>query len=722
MNRSFALFSALAVTAALMVSTPVAAAAGAPTPPPSAGHGPDHGSPQSGCDPIDPSACLLPFPNDYFTVPDTSTETGRRIAFSPGMMPQNIAGTPIDPAEWNRNDGFSPGTPILTRVPGVDLTKTKAAPITDIGASLDHDAPIVLLDTRTGKRTAYWAELDANATDPARQALIIHPAANLAEGTRYIVALRSMRDRTGHLIPPGPAFAAYADSQNGGGKHGTGKVDSRRLAQMKKIFATLEKAGVGTHSLYLAWDFTVASERGLSERMLHIRDDAFRQLGDKDLDDKRVQGRSPRFAVDSVQNFSECGADGCQTGENDQIARRVAGRVFVPCYLDESGCPTGATFHYSNGSSLPSQIPGNERAANFICNIPRSAVSGGRIHKVHPSLYGHGLLGSADEVDSGKLYTVGDDHDIMFCASDWIGLARDDRATAAEAYSDFSKFPTVADRGQQGMLDFLYLGRAMIHPDGFAANPAFQFDKNGRTESVIDTRELLYLGGSQGGIMGGALTAVAPDFTRGVLGVPGMNYSLLLNRSVDFAPFQAIFDQNYPDKLDQQIIFGLLQMLWDRSEAGGYAHHMTTDTYPNTPAHQVLLLASYGDHQVSTWSAAVEARTIGARIRTPILDPGRAQEKTPFWGVPRMEHSPYHGAATITLWDIGPLRTVDGEVEGTPPPPIANVPNSEGVDPHGPDATETAAGQEQLATFLLDGVVVDTCGDHPCYLDRWTGP
>ena len=39
-----------------------------------------------------------------------------------------------------------------------------------------------------------------------------------------------------------------------------------------------------------------------------------------------------------------------------------------------------------------------------------------------------------------------------------------------------------------------------------------------------------------------------------------------------------------------------------------------------------------------------------------------------------------------------------------------------------PDATETAAGQEQLATFLLDGVVVDTCGDHPCYLDRWTGP
>jgi hypothetical protein len=143
------------------------------------------------------------------------------------------------------------------------------------------------------------------------------------------------------------------------------------------------------------------------------------------------------------------------------MARRVAGNVFVPCYLDETNCPTGATFLYSEGSSLPTQMPGNERAANFICNIPRSAVSGEQIRKVHPSLYGHGLLGSASEVDSGKLFTIGDDHGIMFCATDWIGLARDDRPTAADAYRDISGFPTAADRGQQGMLDFLYLGRAM---------------------------------------------------------------------------------------------------------------------------------------------------------------------------------------------------------------------------------------------------------------------
>jgi hypothetical protein len=62
--------------------------------------------------------------------------------------------------------------------------------------------------------------------------------------------------------------------------------------------------------------------------------------------------------------------------------------------------------------------------------------------------------------------------------------------------------------------------------------------------------------------MGGALTALAPDFTKSVLGVPGMNYSTLLNRSVDWEgefidparqpglPAYASFNYNaYPDKV-----------------------------------------------------------------------------------------------------------------------------------------------------------------------------
>ena len=53
-------------------------------------------------------------------------------------------------------------------------------------------------------------------------------------------------------------------------------------------------------------------------------------------------------------------------------------------------------------------------------------------------------------------------------------------------------FASLPDRGQQGMLNFLYLGRAMIHPLGFSNDPAFQW--NGR--SLIDTQRLYYDGGS----------------------------------------------------------------------------------------------------------------------------------------------------------------------------------------------------------------------------------
>ena len=68
---------------------------------------------------------------------------------------------------------------------------------------------------------------------------------------------------------------------------------------------------------------------------------------------------------------------------------------------------------------------------------------------------------------------------------------------------------------------------------------------------MIDTTRLFYDGNSQGGIMGGGLTAVAPDFDRAVLGVPGMNYSTLLQRSVDFDTYAADHHPELPeDDLD----------------------------------------------------------------------------------------------------------------------------------------------------------------------------
>lgn len=611
---------------------------------------------------------LLPWPNDALTKRDKTTDTGRRLDLPRSLMPRNKDGVRIDPTDMNRGDGFSPGSMIIVRIPGLDndeaLKRSRLPGLANLSASLAKRSPVVVFNARTGKRHPVWAELDENATSDANRVLIVRPAKNFKEGQRYVVVLRHLKNKNGKPI-------------------------KRKHSGWKPFKRGLRKAGVKGHGgIYRVWSFTVASERSLAGRMLHIRDDAFGSLGDKNLRDLKVAGKAPTFTIDSVTNLT--------AAEDDRIARRVEGTMTVPCYLT-NGCAPGGQFTFSK-KGLPEYH--GTTTAKFTCRIPRSALDSANPPKARPSLYGHGLLGSPDEVNAGNVRSMANEHNFVFCATAWAGFASEDLGNIVSAISDFSRFNTVADRMQQGFLNQLLLGRLMIHSQGLSSNAAFQ--KNGR--SVIDTRRLFFDGNSQGGIMGGGLTAVAPDFNRAVLGVPGMNYSTLLQRSVDFDAYATLIYPAYPDESTRQLMFALLQLLWDRGEANGYAQHMTSDPLPNTPAHNVLMHVAFGDHQVSDTTAEVEARTIGARGYKPVLDSGRSPWKR-FQLIPSIGKFPFRGSA-IVMWD-----------SGTPAPPITNTPNRGGDDPHS-DPRSTVAARVQKSEFLkINGRVVDVCGGNPCKSD-----
>ena len=130
------------------------------------------------------------------------TSTRRRCRPTP-------AACAIDPTEWNRNDGFSPGSMIVTYVAGLDLAASGAAPITDIGASLRpgpadraarhrHRAALAVL--RRARRAGRPAR-PARARSSGRRS-------NLIEGHRYVVALRNLRDASGAPIAAGPRLPA----------------------------------------------------------------------------------------------------------------------------------------------------------------------------------------------------------------------------------------------------------------------------------------------------------------------------------------------------------------------------------------------------------------------------------------------------------------------------------------------------------------------------------
>jgi hypothetical protein len=142
---------------------------------------------------------------------------------------------------------------------------------------------------------------------------------------------------------------------------------------------------------------------------------------------------------------------------------------------------------------------------------------------------------------------------------------------------------------------------------------------------------------------------------------------------------------------------------------------------------------AFGDHQVTNWSAAVEARSIGAYLRTPALDDFRDPTLgyQYFGEIPAIPSYPWGGSA-ITVWDSGPIRASCSL--GTAAPLFVNVPHFAGCpagkpqdqwggeDPH-EEPRNTVANRAMKAAFLApDGVVTDQCGTGlACHSRGWMG-
>ena len=673
----------LAVFAALLVAVPASAAP----------------RPSRTCDFLDPAVCLQPWPNDFF-------RKDGRINLARSAMPGDKDGKRIDPSAWNRNDGFSPGQTIITRVPGLDnaraFRRTNPVQLSDLSRYTARRAPILVINAATGQRHPVWAELDPHPKRRADVNLQIRPARNWDEGARYIVALRNLKNARGGTIGARAAFKLYRD----GRKTSNRLIESRRK-HMNSIFRTLRRAGVGRKSLFLAWDFTVASQRNLTERVLHMRTEAFDMLGDSSLADGQIQGTAPAFTVTNVETITD----------EPGVATRIDGTFQVPCYVDSPGCEPGGGFTYpSRRSNLPQRNPATMRTAPFHCNLPQSATPSKPALNVQ---YGHGLLGTGRQVyTEPDINRMAENHNAMYCATNWTGMDQPGIPFAVQTLQNLSLFSKFADRLQQGFLDQLYLGRLMAHPQGLASHEAFRQGN----QPLFDPTHLYWDSNSQGGIMGGALSALAPDFYNAVLGVPGMNYSLLLRRSVDFDNYATIMYRQYSNERERPLVLGLMQMLWDRGENNGYAQHIVDDPLPGTHVHKLLMHVAIGDHQVTTIQADVMARTIGASVRQPAIDEGRSNELKPLFGIPPIGSFPFTGDAAMVYWDAGPIRTVNGEILGTEPAPLSEVPNRTGKDPHSLPRRDPEA-QRQKVEFLVNGRVIDVCGQAgSCYAGGWAGP
>ncbi|MCO5315484.1 MAG: hypothetical protein M9938_04885 [Solirubrobacterales bacterium] len=686
-----------------------------------------------------PSVCMTPFPSDRYTKAAPSSKTGRLIDFKSAAMPVNKDAKPIDPAAYLASDGFSQGQTLLVRVPGLDtpdaLARTNPPSLASPGRYTDAGSPVVVINAKTGQRHPIWVELDSKASSAANTQLMIHPMVNWDAGTRYLVALRNLKSAGGRTLTAPMGFRYYRDVLP------TGKAAiNQRRSHFEDIFRRLRNRQIKRSDLYLAWDFTVASDESNSTRALTMRDKAFATLDDSDLDDREVAGSAPDFTVTGVD-----------LNPKPEIARLVKGTFKVPCYMKDGygePCGPGAVLNLDSGGR-PAQ--NGSYTANFQCTVPKVVTDNGGFGS-NPEygrslVYGHGLMGSiSGEIKSGGQAML-NDRGFVICGTDEIGMSTGDLLTVVKALGDLSSFPEVADRLQQGLLNEMFLARLMIHSDGLASKQAFRIDPGAGDKSLVPGGDgnaaadlnlnpalrtgqnvrAYYRGNSQGGIMGGALTALTPDFDRTSLGVTGMNYSVLLTRSSAWdsgsVKYSTFFNPAYPSELNRPLALGLVQMLWDRGEPNGYAHRMTDNPLPNTPPHKVLMDIAFGDHLVTNWQANVQARTIGAKAMSPFVYDGRWAGVDGQWGIESIAGYPYDGSA-ITYWDIGPERPGlnPGEVIGTNPPPLTNVAPTTGEDPHEAPRV-TPAAVEMSDRFLRDdGAVTNQCGGTACVSWGFTAP
>jgi hypothetical protein len=651
------------------------------------------------CEILNDVECFLPYPSSRFLEP-APTPTGYRLNFPLAGMPVQL-GQPIDPTPLRKLDGFSPTVQVLMHFPGnVDLAQSNVSRLLEATrthdlSSLAANHPTVLIDAETGERVLHWCEADARATAPeyeARQIFFLRPARSLSPGRRYVVAVRDLVHADGTPVRPEPAFAALRD-----GRPTTIPAVEARRAQMEDVFSALGAAGVPRDDLVLAFDFVTQSDAGLTGQMLSMREQAFTWLA--------AQSGQTFSVTETIQR------DCSQAGE--QIWRIVRGTYQVPLFLTEDPLAKLLSEGVLNADANGTPVQNGVTNPPFTVALPCSAMdaNGNRIDRP-PLMLGHGLFGTGrgfvEDVGnalSEEIGTLGvESFDYIPAGTDWWGLSSRDIQGVLQSWIvqkvifDLSHFDRLPDRLRQGQLNTLVLAR-MMKEGRFNSDPAFQLP-SGQGALPGSGTEMYYFGASLGGIMGLMFSALTPDVQRLNVDVPGINFSLLLQRATPFLAFQdALTLTGFTDPMQISLGITFLHELWVRAEPAGYATHITSDPLPGTNAKNILMTQAFLDQQVSNQATEIAARTLGLPSLVGSNQPGKP-------GMPDLA-GPLDGA--FVSYDTGSFDLANPA--HTPfIPPLTNVqatPNS--CDPHGRRGFIPASLLQLVGFFQPGGRIESFC-------------
>ena len=603
------------------------------------------------CDPIDMTECVLPFPSSYHLKEDASTATGYRVDLIPERFPMLKGRIPIKSDFLNQLDGFSTMGPVLFYIDGMKESHeqymqalqndpslnlqpgiTRLRGHEEIGLSITPLSTTLLVDVTAKELVPHSAEIDY--LDPDRPLVLVFPGQPLKHNTHYALAVVNATDFDGIRLLPSPGMLDILDE-------GDPNDPSSRTHLFKKVLlpaleGATHKASANDQesgrsngwggpygsfvrsrdkpALQLLFDFhTISKESQLGP---------VRQARDMTL--KHVTEAWSSEWDDHVRVIRQIDMD-CKN-QWYPVARVIHGELDVPWFM------TGFGPGFRDATlDLQSGAPNTVGKAKFVVRIPcslkqavapmpKTNVTAQNLRAVME--FGHGLFYNRAESGDKFLVDMANKNGYIIIAMDWRGMSQYDFPLVARTMlTDPSLFGSIRDNLIQGYANKYALQHFVSN--GLLEMPWMKFSKSGSGSGSNYLQPIplynstagvpsMFYGISQGGILGAGYVALSGPtklISRGVLGVPGTPFSLILSRSLQFLGYDIALLLNFYDNRDVRLFLSLAQMCWDSVEGAGVLGQPVEEPVP-----RIIMQSGLGDPIVPSLAAERLARALGAEI------------------------------------------------------------------------------------------------------------
>lgn len=621
------------------------------------------------CNNLELSDCFYPFPSAHFV------RSGQLVLPEAGLPEAGVDGQFTGQA-FRRFSAFGAATPVLFQLDGAVLPDS-LVPF-DPTDSLSDAPHTVMLDAATGERIPHWVETDYLSPDKNPTVFTLRPSHVLPRGTNIVVGIVGLNDEAGALATTPAPFAALRDETASEWRG----IHEQRGHYEDVVFPALTAAGIARADLQLAWSFPTRTDEDATATMLGVRDAIFEAL----------PASGPEYRID---NLIVCDGTDDPEGCHPSIRVIIEGTSFVPSVVGEAD-ELGVR-HVRTDNADRVTVDGVEEWP-FRLQLPHIAFEGDA--PVPVIQYGHGFLGSDREANNTWLRDMAQRKGFAILSTSMQGMSDDITSTwLGVLLSDGGKFPQLQDLALQGVGNQLVHQRLVKTTLAQDDSDALYRDDG---ELAWDPTRVYYTGNSQGGSVGTVVMGTSLDVERGVLGVPGSGYPLLLHRSTVFAPFAGIIGTAYPEDDSVTRFLALLGTGWDDFDPLTFAPHIHGDPLPGTPDHAVILHVAKEDQQVHNEASFILGRSMDASLMVPAV--------RPVFGLPEATYPSTLGTTVVEV-DFG---IPDDPTPLTPPEIYEDMPND--GDTHG-WLRRYIPAQDQMFHFFETGEIIDVCGGEACVTD-----